>query len=198
MSEEKTKIRVIKKSQTPAQSAPVQSAQQSAASSNPEKKVVVIKKKIVTVKAKVKDEKKEETAAAAPVQQNVQAKPEVRNTLVQPSVSPQIKQASSSGNSRLSPTVPAANRNLVGGERVNSILHNGPVVIKASNLPPVPGQVVSTPQPSGRPRVAGIVGGRRFTFRRQQCRRTVFQPSGRIFQSSGTSFSRSCRRRGEP
>ena len=69
MSEEKTKIRVIKKSQTPAQSAPVQSAQQSAASSNPEKKVVVIKKKIVTVKAKVKDEKKEETAAAAPVQQ---------------------------------------------------------------------------------------------------------------------------------
>ena len=160
MSEEKTKIRVIKKSQTPAQSAPVQSAQQSAASSNPEKKVVVIKKKIVTVKAKVKDEKKEETAAAAPVQQNVQAKPEVRNTLVQPSVSPQIKQASSSGNSRLSPTVPAANRNLVGGERVNSILHNGPVVIKASNLPPVPGQVVSTPQPSGRPRVAGIVGGR--------------------------------------
>ena len=160
MSEEKTKIRVIKKSQTPAQSAPGQSAQQSAASSNPEKKVVVIKKKIVTVKAKVKDEKKEETAAAAPVQQNVQAKPEVRNTLVPPSVSPQIKQASSSGNSRLSPTVPAANRNLVGGERVNSILHNGPVVIKASNLPPVPGQVVSTPQPSGRPRVAGIVGGR--------------------------------------
>ena len=163
MSEEKTKIRVIKKSQSPVPSATVQNnAQQAAASSNPEKKVVVIKKKIVTVKAKVKDEKKEEavsSASSAPARPAAQVKAE-KGTLVHPSVSPQIRQTPSNGSSRLSQTVPAANRNLVGGERVNSILHNGPVVIKASNLPPVPGQVVSTSQTSGRPRVAGIVGGR--------------------------------------
>ena len=172
MSEEKAKIRVIKKGQggtatpTPAQStAP-------AAAPAPEKKVVVIKKKIVTVK--VKEDKKEEAPQAAPVQQKAepQAAPkpaspapaakeaapaQQRRPLVQPSSG----QARSAAPNRLASTVPAANRNLVGGERVHSTVHNGPVVIKAADLPPVPGQVV---KPSGdtpaRPRVAGIVGGR--------------------------------------
>ena len=45
--------------------------------------------------------------------------------------------------------------------RISSPLHNGPVIIKSSNLPPVPGQKVDTPTSDpARPRVAGIVGGR--------------------------------------
>ncbi len=44
--------------------------------------------------------------------------------------------------------------------RISSPLHNGPVIIKSSNLPPVPGQKdLPLPDPS-RPRVAGVVGGR--------------------------------------
>ncbi len=48
------------------------------------------------------------------------------------------------------------------GNRIQSPLHNGPVIIKSTNLPPVPGQVVpgTTVADPSRPRVAGIVGGR--------------------------------------
>ena len=138
MSEEKAKVRVIKKSQTPAANA--SPAVQPAAT--PEKKVVVIKKKIVTVKARVKDEKKEEAAtvqtAAVPAQaetQTANAQEAARKPASRPLVQP--------SSSRLASTVPAANRNLVGGERVRSTVLNGPVVIKAENLPPVPGQITS-------------------------------------------------------
>ena len=155
MSEEKAKVRVIKKSQTPAANA--SPAVQPAAT--PEKKVVVIKKKIVTVKARVKDEKKEEAAtvqtAAAPAQaetQTANAQEAARKPASRPLVQP--------SSSRLASTVPAANRNLVGGERVRSTVLNGPVVIKAENLPPVPGQIVSGTPATNKPRVVGIVGGR--------------------------------------
>lgn len=57
--------------------------------------------------------------------------------------------------------IPSANRVLVGGERLSSTLHNGPVVIRPNNLPPVPGQKDTTsPTAPTRPRVAGVVGGR--------------------------------------
>lgn len=45
--------------------------------------------------------------------------------------------------------------------RLNSFLHNGPVIIKSQNLPPVPGQKVEGQQATpSKPRVAGVVGGR--------------------------------------
>ena len=46
--------------------------------------------------------------------------------------------------------------------RIQSPLHNGPVIIKSADLPPVPGQKVdsASPETPHRPRVAGIVGGR--------------------------------------
>ena len=47
--------------------------------------------------------------------------------------------------------------------RIQSPLHNGPVIIKSENLPPVPGQKVNGAESSEtphKPRVAGVVGGR--------------------------------------
>ncbi len=159
MSEEKTKVRVIKKSQNPVTPAPA--AAPAAPAAAPEKKVVVIKKKIVTVKAKVKEEKKEEAAAEQPAAarpvQSAPAKPEPAPVSKSAESKPLVQPSAS----RVASTVPAANRNIVGGERMRSTVLNGPVVIKNTNLPPVPGQIVSgTPAASTRPRVAGVVGGR--------------------------------------
>ncbi len=149
--EMKNKVKVIKKAQQPA-AAPV-------APSHPkeEKKVVVVKKKIVTVRPKIKEEKKEEEVKVTPAVQSVKSAPSERKPLVQPR--PVLNQSYKTN--RLSPTVPEANKNIIRGERLNSNLHFGPVVIKPNNLPPVPGQKVPEGQavPS-RPRVAGVVGGR--------------------------------------
>ena len=45
--------------------------------------------------------------------------------------------------------------------RIQSPLHNGPVIIKSSDLPPLPGQKTEADKSApSRPRVAGVVGGR--------------------------------------
>ena len=177
MSEEKTKIRVIKKASSSPAPAPAPAPKPAAASAQqPEKKVVVIKKKIVQVKAKVKEDRPAEPekpaapAPSAPVQENTAAATSqpVSRPAAQPAAKPRplVQPAAS----RLASTVPAANRNLVGGERVKSTVLNGPVVIKNANLPPVPGQMVSGTPASNRPRVVGIVGGRPTNNRQGQGR----------------------------
>ena len=159
MSEEKTKIRVIKKSQSTASAPAASQSAPAPAASSPEKKVVVIKKKIVTVKAKVKEDRKDENVSEKKADEvaKATASPSASSSSpVRPASSPLVKPAQS----RLAASVPAANRNLVGGERVKSMVTHGPVVIKNANLPPVPGQMVSGTPTSNRPRVVGIVGGR--------------------------------------
>lgn len=159
MSEEKTKIRVIKKSQSTASAPAASQSAPAPATSSPEKKVVVIKKKIVTVKAKVKEDRKDENVSEKKTDEVAKATASPSSSSaspVRPASSPLVKPAQS----RLAASVPAANRNLVGGERVKSMVTHGPVVIKNANLPPVPGQMVSGTPTSNRPRVVGIVGGR--------------------------------------
>ena len=163
MSEEKTKIRVIKKSQGTTSAVAQTPAQGSGAPSGaPEKKVVVIKKKIVTVKAKVKEDRKDEDVTGKKVDDAALSASVTKPSTV--STERPAKSASAPlvqpSQSRLASSVPAANRNLVGGERVKSMVTHGPVVIKNTNLPPVPGQMVSGTPTSNRPRVVGIVGGR--------------------------------------
>lgn len=157
MSEDKPKVIVIKKPQAPQKEAPVVNQPP-----KDEKKVVVVKKKIVTVKARIKEEKKEEKKeeVKAPVQSQVQPQAPVQNVkkeAPQPvKVSPTLQQKPKTSQA------PAANRNIIRGERLSSPLHFGPVVIKPNNLPPVPGQKVAENQApaQARPRVAGVVGGR--------------------------------------
>ena len=154
MSEDKPKVIVIKKPQAPVKENP----QVKEAPNKEEKKVVVVKKKIVTVKAKIKEEKKEElpetpaVAAVAPQTPNKQVKKDNISNQNKSAVKPTAKVSQA----------PAANRNIIKGERLSSPLHFGPVVIKPNNLPPVPGQKVVEQQPKeqAKPRVAGVVGGR--------------------------------------
>ena len=141
----------------------------------PVKRKIVIKKKPV-VKIKMKDEAPQSGASEPEIQQEkvqseekspsvVQEKPEV----AKPS---QVKEESSSQKAKEEKknygTVIGQNRFTSHASepknpstRISSPLHHGPVIIKSTNLPPVPGQKTDAPaaDPS-RPRVAGIVGGR--------------------------------------
>ena len=145
----------------------------------PVKRKVVIKKKPV-VKIKMKDESVQESheekvwsaESTEPVKPQVKAaEPEVKpqeKKDEKPSPSQPVEQKAKEekknygtiiGQNRFKEQRPSEPRNP--SSRISSPLHHGPVIIKSSNLPPVPGQKVDTPvaDPS-RPRVAGIVGGR--------------------------------------
>ena len=136
-------IKVIKKQVT------VKEPEEKKVVVNPNFKKPVIKRKTPTVniKPKVAEEVKpvaavetkvatEEPKVAAPVK-----------TAPKFHVKPQAKKI-----------VPEANTNIIGGERVSSTLHSGPIVIKASDLPPISG--AKAPVGDKKPRVAGVVGGR--------------------------------------
>ena len=178
--EKKTKVNVIKKTVTP-QPAKATPAKSDEASHDVEKKVIVLKKKPV-VKVKEKEPEPEVQKApekpvekAAPVKE-APAKIAVNNNSnnrpasnkaqnqrpqqnkVQANVQPkqQGKDNIIAGRSFMTNSAQPANN------RIQSPLHNGPVIIKTANLPPVPGQKVETPSAAApaRPRVAGVVGGR--------------------------------------
>ena len=134
----------------------------------PVKRKVVIKKKPV-VKIKMKEEviaekpveKSEEPAVATPAPTSAPApKPPVQRET--PVAEKKTEEKKNYG------TIIGQNRfaqhkgeQRSPSTRISSPLHNGPVIIKSSNLPPVPGQKVDTPTSDpARPRVAGIVGGR--------------------------------------
>lgn len=180
MSEDKPKVIVIKKPQAPVRETP----QVKEAPVKEEKKVVVVKKKIVTVKAKIKEEKKEEKKEEAVVQT-----PQVQSAQVKKENStPTQKPVNVVAKSTPKPSqAPAANRNIIRGERLSSPLHFGPVVIKPNNLPPVPGQKVTDQQPKeqAKPRVAGVVGGRPVRTPGQR-----FQNNNNRFQGQNRSFNR--------
>ncbi|MFA7129790.1 MAG: translation initiation factor IF-2, partial [Sphaerochaeta sp.] len=122
----------------------------------PEKRrVVVVKKKVVVVKPQARPE----VVSSAPASSNAPA--------------PESKPVTQNRTSTLRKTVRST------GDRINSSpLHTGPVVIRPTNLPPVPNQgqtvkdhaewqsknpdgVAPTPAPASTgPRIAGTVGGR--------------------------------------
>jgi translation initiation factor IF-2 len=147
----------------------------------PEKRrVVVVKKKVVKVKPQPRKEE------VTPVVEAQKEKSESR----------QEKQQEGGANPRYSALRKAPHS---GPEKfAGSPLHNGPVVIRPTNLPPVPNQGLtvkdhaelqnrnqdgqpvqnSTPVPSSGPRVAGMVGGRPAPGTRPQYQQNRNAPQG--------------------
>lgn len=153
--EKKAKVNVIKKVVSPVEKKPDEKAQPEV-----EKKVIVLKKKPIV---KVKEKEKEVEAAPVPVveQKKVQKAAPAQSAPVE-------KQKVAAKSSFNKSDVIAGkgymtnNTTHVTNNRIQSPLHNGPIIIKSQNLPPVPGQKVEgqTPSEPSRPRVAGVVGGR--------------------------------------
>jgi len=156
----KPKVTIIKRNSAPQikEQEPVKAP----VSSQP--KVTVIKRvqPTVTVKIKPKEEPKEEEKKEE-IKEPVTVAPALGIKKEKPLVSPrpavQVKPVVKRP-IRTGASAPEANKNIIRGERIASTLHNGPVIIKSGNLPPVPGQKTDTPAQPNRPRVAGIVGGR--------------------------------------
>ncbi len=168
---EEKKAQVIKKAQVREESqAPSQKAEEII------KKKVVIKKKPM-VKVKIKEEKDEaKTAIEQEAAPESISKPQEKEALKEKSVqktgnviasSPNIHSGARSDEKKNYGAVIGVRKiepkpeNRMPSSRISSPLHNGPVIIKSTNLPPVPGQKTdSSAQTPSRPRVAGIVGGK--------------------------------------
>ncbi len=135
----------------------------------PEKRrVVVVKKKVVVVKPQAR---KDATKPENEKQEDKTSKDEGTKEVIE-------KKKTSSGGHKSS-VVRKAHRHTASDTLSASPLHNGPVVIRPTNLPPVPNQGLTvkdhkelqdkntggtsskeSPVPSTGPRVAGMVGGR--------------------------------------
>lgn len=154
-----------------------------------EKKVIVLKKKPIVVKVREKEEPKAEpvketkpSQPSAAVQKPIQKAPVQKAPASQPAQQkPMQKDAVLTGKSFM---VNTAHRET---SRIQSPLHNGPVIIKSTNLPPVPGQKVDAPSTDApaRPRVAGIVGGKPVGPRPQNGQRRPFQRDGQSRPQNG-------------
>lgn len=147
--EKKTKVNVIKKANTPQPD-----KKQTPVQPDVEKKVIVLKKKTI-VKVKEKEPETVEEKKEAPVVQKAQQGQPFISQRQKPQ--PQINKSDVIfGKSYMT------NNAHVTNTRIQSPLHNGPIIIKSQNLPPVPGQKVEgqTVPEHTRPRVAGVVGGR--------------------------------------
>ena len=190
--EKTTKVNVIRRA------APVHKAEETVQhQAEAEKKVIVLKKKPVVVKVKEKEEEKK----PAPLDYKAESKVELASSdirtpvITRPSNLPPLEPLRKAEQKKEKPAVPEApkkeeHQNVLTGKsfmtntavhhqnsRIQSPLHNGPVIIKSADLPPVPGQKVessSDGQPA-RPRVAGIVGGRPAGGRQQGNMRPRFQ-----------------------
>ncbi len=182
MTEDNTKpkatlIKHVKTQPTTAPAAPASVESKEDSLRNTEKKkVVVVKKKVVVVKPQPR-----------PAEPVVEQRPSVESAPQKPSVTPAAapqKAETPSAQTQAKPA-PAAGAKIQvrpavakTGERPNSPLHMGPVVIRPTNLPPVPNQgqtaaahaewknnpdnkapAQAAPASAG-PRVAGMVGGR--------------------------------------
>lgn len=164
--EKVTKVNVIRRAAAPKVE---KAAAEPQHQNDTEKKVIVLKKKPVVVKVKEKEEEKkkepvvpESSKIAEPVIIKATNLPPI---VTKPAVSEKKEAAPAQkkdfGNvltGRGYMTNTAVHHQ---NSRIQSPLHNGPVIIKSSNLPPVPGQKVEgDAQAPARPRVAGVVGGR--------------------------------------
>ncbi len=174
-SDDKPRINVIRRPQ-PA----VKAEEHKSEPENTEKKVIVIKKKpqpkVVKVKEKEEEPKKEEARPLSEISGITSHIVSYDKSKLPPINPPQSARKAEPAKKEEAPrkeavrdttvltgksfmTSTAHNQN----SRIQSPLHNGPVIIKSADLPPVPGQKTaggeSAAAPS-RPRVAGIVGGK--------------------------------------
>ena len=178
--DEKIRVNVIKRSAQPAPQ-PQKSVENDV---EVEKKHIILKKKpTIVVKVKEKEEEKREEPKKAnpePLSEISTRTPTVipydKSKL--PPINPEprkkeaVKQSAPAAEKKEAPH--KENVILTGksymtntavhhqNSRIQSPLHNGPVIIKSADLPPVPGQKVDSAATDAphRPRVAGIVGGR--------------------------------------
>ena len=131
------------------------------------KKKIIIKKKPAVIKVRVKEEQipeeKVEKKESAPEKEKAESKVSIIASSPSSKAKSEIDKSQVIGRHTFQPR----NTQPVQSTRISSPLHNGPVIIKSSNLPPVPGQKVDTPEHKG-PRVAGVVGGRPVGGNRQQ------------------------------
>ena len=164
-----------------------------------EKKVIVLKKKPVVVKVKEKEEEKKPAPLDYRPGNKVElASSDIRTPVItrpanlpplEPVKKAEAKKEKEKEKEKEAPKKDEHQNVLTGksfmtntavhhqNSRIQSPLHNGPVIIKSADLPPVPGQKVEggqAAQPS-RPRVAGIVGGRPAGGRQQGNMRPRFQ-----------------------
>ncbi len=166
MSEEKKNevkqvVNVIKK-------APQPKAAPEAEKSAGEKKVIVLKKKPVVVKVKEKEEKAVQPLDTRPGHEELASKDIKAPVITRPDNLPPIRTEKSAEKKE----PPKEKLNVLTGKsfmtntavnhqnsRIQSPLHNGPVIIKSQDLPPIPGQQGAEEVPH-KPRIAGIVGGK--------------------------------------
>ena len=179
--DEKIKVNVIKKTVMPASQ-----PQKAESEAEVEKKHIVLKKKpTIVVKVKEKEEEKSESAVKEdnrPLSESSSRTPKVipydKSKL--PPINPEPRKSTTSAKAPVQDkkeaqaphkeTVVLTGKSFMTNtavhhqnSRIQSPLHNGPVIIKSVDLPPVPGQKVEGPQGAEaphKPRVAGIVGGR--------------------------------------
>ena len=203
--DEKIKVNVIRKPQT------VKKAETHEADTEVEKKVIILKKK-PTIVVKVKEKEEEKSQEAAPqgrtehdnAESRIAAGPKIisydKSKLPPINPEPKAKTETVSKPVQQKKEQPKDTTVLTGksfmtntavhhqNSRIQSPLHNGPVIIKSANLPPVPGQKVESSDEPHRPRVAGIVGGRPAGGYRQNGQRAKFQngrPQNGVFQRQG-------------
>ena len=172
MSEEKDiknevkQVNVIKR---PAQTKAPEKEQKSSV----EKKVIVLKKKPVVVKVKEKEEEKHvEPLDTRPGHEELASKDIKAPVITRPDNLPPLNPEKKPAEKKESPKEKEKLNVLTGksymtntavnhqNTRIQSTLHNGPIIIKSQNLPPIPGQKGAEEKTPSRPRVAGIVGGR--------------------------------------
>ena len=215
--DERIKVNVIKKAPQPAAQPPKASHE---GEGEVEKKVIVLKKKpTIVVKVKEKEEEKHES----PVKEDAKPLSETELKTTGPKVIPydksklppinpeprKVKATQGGEKAGAKEAAPKETVVLTGksfmtntavhhqNSRIQSPLHNGPVIIKSADLPPVPGQKVEGGESADaphRPRVAGIVGGRPAGGYRQQGGQRRFpggqRPQGTGFQRQGQNGQR--------
>ena len=188
--DEKIKVNVIRKPQS------AKKPEAHDGDAEVEKKVIILKKKpTIVVKVKEKEEDKK-----APVQKKEDERPLSESRIVSgpkiisydksklPPINPEPKKKAEEKGAEKKEAV--KDTTVLTGKsfmtntavhhqnsRIMSPLHNGPVIIKSADLPPVPGQKVeeSSDAPH-KPRVAGIVGGRPAGGYGRNGQRQRFQP----------------------
>lgn len=176
----KPKATLIKHAKVQAASAPTAEQKEDQLRTTEKKKVVVVKKKVVVVRPQPRmTEPAEAQVSVTSAQQDSSVpdsnpKNETLDSKV-PSDSPRTVKSPSGVPRQGGATRPVART----ADRPNSPLHTGPVVIRPTNLPPVPNQgqtaaahaqwknnpnnrdsSTSSSSTGGAPRVAGMVGGR--------------------------------------
>ncbi len=172
------KANLIKKGKQPVkEEAQVSSANSESKNDQPEiprNKVIIKKKKVATVRVKSTEPNKDDVTPISgpviihqdkpletPVRQTgprqagnlAKTQPKAEDTSKKQVPGSPKKEAVISGNNFLK------NAEAPSNNRIQSSLHTGPVIIKRSNLPPVPGQKTEEVK-TNKPRVFGVVGGR--------------------------------------